>query len=47
MKVHRDTLEEVERAIKKYESVYNVVFIGRVEKGKVVEGSNELKPKKK
>lgn len=47
MKVHRDTLEEVERAIKKYETVYNVVFLGRVEKGKVVDGTNELNPKKK
>lgn len=47
MKVHRDTMEEVERAIKKYETVYNVVFIGRVEKGKVVDGTDKAKGKAK
>jgi hypothetical protein len=48
MKVHRDTMEEIERAIKKYESVYQVVFIGKVEKGKVVdETASSKKPAKK
>ena len=47
MKVHRDSLEEIERAVKKYESVYNVVVIGKVVKGKVVEEANGETPAKK
>ena len=48
MKVHRDSIEEIERAVKKYESVYNVVVIGKVVKGKVVDESKaEKKPAKK
>jgi hypothetical protein len=47
MKVHRDSLDEIERAVKKYESVYNVVYIGKVEKGKVVDETAEKKPAKK
>ncbi len=46
MKVHRDTMEEVERATKKYETVYNVVFIGLVKNGKVV-GDEAKKAKAK
>ena len=45
MKVHRDTMEEIDLAIKKYESVYNVVFIGKVVKGKVIDEKTG-KPKK-
>ena len=41
--VHRDTLEEIDRAIKKYESVYNVVYIGKIEKGKVGDGKTDKK----
>ena len=44
MKVHRDTMEEIERATKKYETVYDVVFVGEIKGGKVV---GEEAPKKK
>lgn len=37
MKVHRDSLEELDQAIKKYEPNYDVVVIGKVVKGKIVE----------
>lgn len=46
MKVHRDTMEEIERATKKYESVYQVVFIGKVEGGKVVDETTAKSTKK-
>ena len=36
MKVHRETMEEIEVATQKYNTVYNVVFIGKVENGKIV-----------
>lgn len=36
MKVHRETMEEIDLATQKYNSVYNVVFIGKVENGKIV-----------
>ncbi len=47
MKVHRDSYEEIQRAIKKYESVYNVVYVGLVKKGKVVDDSKTTKAKTK
>ena len=47
MKVHRDTMEEIDRAIKKYEPVYNVVFLGRVEGGKIVDDKPNAAAKKK
>ena len=47
MKVHRDTLEEIDLATKKYESVYNVVFIGKVMKGKIVDEKGNVKAKVK
>ena len=45
MKVHRDSYEEIQRAIKKYDSVYNVVYVGLVKKGKVVDESKTSKKK--
>lgn len=47
MKVHRDTMEEIERATKKYESVYDVVLIGLVKNGKIVAEEEAKKKKKK
>ncbi len=41
MMLHRDSKEEILRASKKYESVYNVVYIGFVKKGKVVDEKKE------
>ena len=46
-KVHRDTMEEIDRAIKKYEPVYNVVFLGKVEGGKIVDEKSKAKAAKK
>ncbi len=47
MKVHRDTMEEIKLATQKYESVYNVVFIGKVVKGKIVdEKGNKIRKAK-
>ncbi|MEZ5007194.1 MAG: hypothetical protein R2728_02225 [Chitinophagales bacterium] len=47
MKVHRDSMEEIERATKKYESVYDVVLIGLVKNGKIVSEEEAKKKKKK
>ena len=47
MMLQRDTKDEILRAIKKYESVYNVVYVGLIQKGKVVDEDGEKKPAKK
>ena len=47
MMLHRDTHEEILRATKNYESVYNVIYIGLVKKGKVVDLKKEKAKKAK
>ena len=34
IKVHRNTPEEIKIAISKYESTYDVIYLGRMENGK-------------
>lgn len=37
VKIRRDTYDEIQAAIRKYDAYHNVHFIGKVVKGKVVE----------